>query len=83
MPLVSRVVVIGEQPLLDALNFSVRELILWGNPGRTYRIDFIPEIGAAWQPWRTNSPVGPRTPLPAHENLSPVFYRAVLLPAAP
>jgi len=78
-----RVVVIGEQPLLDALNFSFRELILWGNPGQSYRVDFVPELGAAWQPWRTNTPAGPRTSLPAHDSLSPVFYRAVLLPAAP
>lgn len=78
-----RVVVIGEQPLLDALNGVSRELVLWGNPGQTYRVDFVPELGASWLPWRTNTPVAARTSLPAHDNLSPVFYRAVLIPAAP
>jgi hypothetical protein len=75
-----RIVVIGQEPLLEPLNLPPRELVLWAAPGFGYRTDFTPALDAAWQPWSTNAPVGPRTVLPVHETLSPVFYRAVRLP---
>jgi hypothetical protein len=74
-----RVVVIGEEPLLEGLN-PPRELILWATPGFSYRTDFAPALGDAWQPWSTNTPTGARTVVPVHEELTPVFYRALRLP---
>ncbi len=72
-----RVVVVGDAPLLEALNLPPRQLLLWGIPGQTYRTEFVPSLESLWQPWQTNTPVAPMTALPAHTNLSPVFYRAI------
>jgi hypothetical protein len=40
----------------------------------------VPDLGDLWRPWSTNNVNAARTPIPAHETLSPVFYRAVRLP---
>jgi hypothetical protein len=83
-PLVNdgRVIVLGEQPLLEARTLSAnqREVAVYGLPGRTYTLESSthPKQADAWQTWRnvTLSEQGDwKTVTSDGSGLPEIFYR--------
>jgi hypothetical protein len=74
-----RVVVVGEQPLVEALLVGgVRTLSLYGKPGTNYMIETTatPAIPASWTPWRSLLLSELLGTTPADAGGPAIFYRA-------
>ena len=74
-----RVVVVGEQPLVEALLVGgVRTLSLYGKPGTNYMIETTatPAIPASWTPWRSLLLSELLGTTPADAGGPSIFYRA-------
>jgi hypothetical protein len=81
-----RVFIVGRQPLLDAwlTTNAHRMLSLYGNPGRSYEVDYTTNLSASkWQyGWRVPM-TNVSESFPANASLPQVFYRALEFSASP
>jgi hypothetical protein len=81
-----RVVLIGDQPLLEARSSAggLRVIALYGHPGKTYSVETsaVPENPNSWQPWRSVQLPDFLHSIDATEgtNAASAFYRARELP---
>ncbi len=75
-----RVVVIGDDPLLEAVKGSPQQLVLWSTPAGSYLIEVVSTLDAVWQPFQTVISSTPRTLVPVPENVTTTFYRAGVSP---
>lgn len=78
-----RVYVIGDAPLLEARTAPVPSLVVYGSPGRRYRVEVansLPETGQGWSPFRDVELLGYFAELEVTADAGDRLFRCVELP---